>query len=453
MTSTDIMQFIESLGINYSLIEVLFADNFDNVISSARIPRENVAATTLLSDGESLYLAVAPASSKLDCSRLSKVMGQDMFLTSIETVNRVFPGVSRDALPPLGQVLGLRTIVDKRFDDMENVFFLAGNYRYLIRVSGEDFRKLQNAAMHLEDFTTSLEEENKQVDENNFLPVLKHRVQNLSELPVMPRVAQELLQLRTNIDANVNDLARVVQMDPSLAAQVIRHANSPMHGYKGEIRTIQDAIARVLGYEVVMDMALGVALGKSLKMPQDGPLGLDAFWRHATYTASLAQRLGKSMHPAHQPQPGLIYLCGLLHNFGLLVLGHMFTSEFVMLSKSVEKNPQVPVHIIEKKLFGITHMEIGKWLMNAWHMPIEVITATRRHHDPDYSNDYYKYANLVLLADRLLGFYDTADVRQRNLPTEVLNRLGLNWDQAVRAYQQTMQDKNTLDALAVQMAV
>lgn len=277
-------------------------------------------------------------------------------------------------------------------------------------------------------------------------------VESIDELPAMPRVAQELLLLRTNIDANAYDLARTIKMDPSLSAQVVRYANSPLYRYQGEIRSIQDAIARVLGYEVVMDMALAVSLGRTLQMPDSGPLGLSGFWHNAVYTATLTQRLGKLMEPVKQPQAGLLYLCGLLHNFGFLVLGHMFRNQFNVLGKAVMGNPEVPIDDVERHVLGMTHMEIGEWILLAWQLPIEVITAVREHHMPNYDGEYYQYANLVLLADRLQGGYDTIGRMQQQLPDAVIKRLGLDEEKVMKVFANAMQERTAMDALAVQMA-
>lgn len=277
-------------------------------------------------------------------------------------------------------------------------------------------------------------------------------VENINELPAMPRVAQELLLLRSNIDANASDLARIIKMDPSLSAQVVRYANSPLYRYQGEIRNIQDAIARVLGHEVVMDMAIGVSLGRTLQMPDSGPLGLSGYWQNAVYTAVLTQRLGKLMEPVKQPQAGLAYLCGLLHNFGFLVLGHMFRNQFNVLGKAVMSNPDVPVDDVEKHVLGMTHMEIGEWILAAWQLPVEVLTAVREHHMPDYDGEYYKYANLVLLADRLQGSYDTISRMRQKIPDAVIERLGLDVEKVMKVFADTREERTAMDTLAVQMA-
>ena len=222
---------------------------------------------------------------------------------------------------------------------------------------------------------------------------LRRRIEQIYQLPPMPEMAQRILALRNDPDASIADLAAIVEMDPSLAAQVVRHATSPFYGYRGKIRSIHDAITRVLGFDLVMNMALGLAMGRSFRNPKDGPLGLRAFWRHAVYSACLAQALAREVPEDRRPEPGLAYLAGLLHNFGFLLLGHLFPPEFKLLNRLVAANPDKPVSALEKCVLGMGqaqdvldmgHAGIGAWLMQAWQMPEEIVVTLREHHDPEY---------------------------------------------------------------------
>lgn len=106
---------------------------------------------------------------------------------------------------------------------------------------------------------------------------IKSRIEALEQLPAMPGVARQIIQLRATPNAGVDALSKIVENDPSLAAQVLRYARSPLYAYRGKIDSVHTAIARVLGYDMVLNLALGIATAKPFKVPRKGPLGLDAF--------------------------------------------------------------------------------------------------------------------------------------------------------------------------------
>ena len=99
---------------------------------------------------------------------------------------------------------------------------------------------------------------------------------------------------------------------------------------------------------------------------------------------------------------GLAYLGGLLHNFGYLVLAHVFPPHFSLICRHLEANRQLDHQVIEHHLLGITREQIGAALMRCWEMPEEVVTALRFQGDPGYQGEQAVYPNLIFLAVQLL---------------------------------------------------
>ena len=179
------------------------------------------------------------------------------------------------------------------------------------------------------------------------------RVERVYQLPPMPELGRRILELQSDPAADVRRLSKVVELDPSLAAQVIRYASSSYFGYTGRIANIQEAIARVLGFDTVMNLALALAAGRSLQVPDEGPLGLSRFWEHAVCSALLTQKLGAALPDGMKPPGGLCYLGGLLHDFGILLLGHLFPPEFQLLNKLARAHPGRSVADLEQCLLGM----------------------------------------------------------------------------------------------------
>lgn len=290
---------------------------------------------------------------------------------------------------------------------------------------------------------------------------IRRRIEQVYELPPMPEMARRVLQLRNNPEASITDLAVIVELDPSLAAQVVRYAASPFYAFRGKINSIHDAITRVLGFDMVMNMALGLATGKSFQNPCDGPLGLHAFWRHAVYSATLVQALAKRMPPASRPQPGMVYLAGLLHNFGFLLLGHLFPPEFKLLNKLVAAHPESPVTALEKCVLGMGqaqnllemgHAQIGSWLMQSWQMPEEIIITLREHHNPAYIGDHAVFPHLIMVADHVLKGRDIGDAPDACLPPLSLEMIGLEEATVLVIAEQVFEDCTSLDIMARQLA-
>ncbi len=268
----------------------------------------------------------------------------------------------------------------------------------------------------------------------------------------MPEMAQRILQLRANPYGSVLDLARIVELDPSLAAQVIRYASSPLFGYRGKLGSIQDAISRVLGYDMVMDIAFGIATGRAFRIPLDGPLGLRAFWRDAVYSAALTQALSKLLPQPQRLRPGLAYLAGLLHDFGFLLCGQLYPAEFAHFNQALLTEPQRALRDLELEQLGATHTEVGTWLMEAWQMPAEIITTVREHHNPLYDGVHAGYPQLVQLAKQLLQTRGIASYENDDATAASLAKFDLSESQVDTMLESVMAGASALDDMASQIA-
>jgi len=445
-----IQQFLENRDIPYEVLVHPQVQTPRDAAAHGYIPLGQLVHAVLLEDRRGPLLAVLAANQQLDLHALNRQLQRDLEMADPERARALFPDCDPRALPPLAEPYGVKAIVDERLYRLTELYFQPGTGTALVQMRGHDFEVLMDDAWRgfgfvSGDFNDNPDNSGPQVD-------LMRRLQQIDHLPAMPAMAQRILQVRANPYAGARELAQVVELDPSLAAQVMRYARAPFFGYPGPIDSVQDAIARVLGYDMVMNITLGIATGAPFRMQANGPLGMTAFWRHAVYCAALTQNLAKALPLARRPPAGLAYLAGLLHNFGFLLMGQLFETEYFWLNKQADRNPDMPVTQLERQMLQTDHTELGAWLLQAWQLPAEVVAAVRHHHDEDYRGDYNLYPNLVLVANRLLARDGIAVDSPPELPEALLADLALSHDQSEIVLEAVRQSHSGLDTMAHQLA-
>lgn len=286
---------------------------------------------------------------------------------------------------------------------------------------------------------------------NSLLPDLNRRLSQVTELPPLPEVAHGLLKLKQDPGADARKLAALIELDPSMASQIMKYAGSAFFGYRGKIESIQDAVGRVLGFEKAMHIALGLAAGKALSHSQEGPLGLRAFWTHAFKSAHLMQALARSTSAHPRPSLGLLYLAGLVHDIGFLLLGYLLEPEFNILNRAVEENPDAPITQLEVETLGLTHAELGVGLLRQWKMPQEVLAVVLNHHNVYYQGEWANYVRMAILADTLLKKEHGGDGELDALPANILVALGLTDDDANEALASLNEQQEGIDGLVAQI--
>lgn len=419
---------------------------------AAHIELNRLVRAVMLRNGQDLLMAVLPANYLLDFTTLGRILGHDVQPALHEQLAKAFPDCEPGSIPPLGEPYGLPAIIDEQLVQFDTLYFEPGSREYLVKVDISDFLKLHRqsrraifsrptASLASHDSYQFVAVEGAQETHALYpLSDMQEKINRVQKLPPLPQSTRELLRLRNDSHATIAALAAIIATDPSLAAQVVRYARSAYYGYRGRVDTLHDAITRVLGFDMVLHMALGLTAAKALQMPADGPLGQFAFWRHSVYTASLAQALNTLLPPATRGKPGLAYLAGLLHDFGFMLLGHLFSPEFFLLNKAVAANPGTPVMLIEKRVLGVEHTQLGAWLMSSWGMPDEICIAALEHHNEYYRGPHASYANLVLLADHLLKGQFVSDASSAEPPPVILTALGLDADRVVQVLQRLLED-------------
>jgi len=254
---------------------------------------------------------------------------------------------------------------------------------------------------------------------------LQIQISNLEELPALPGNAVRILQLASDPTADAEKLADIIELYPLLTAQIIRWASSSLYAYSGKISSVRDAINRVLGFDVVFNLALCMSTIAPLKAPKDGPIGTRSFWIHAMASSRLMPLLNSQMPLENRLQDSEVFLAGLLHNIGYPLLGDQFSEEFNCLNKLIAANPSLSVVALERFSLGVSHNVLGAWLMKSWRMPSPIVDVVYHHHNTNYRGENYRLNLLTYLNDCLLGQVGIGNGKNQSYSEELLGLLNL----------------------------
>ncbi len=465
--ATRIQTHLEQLRKQYAVIPHAPTQTLSEAAQLTHIDPQHLARAVLLQDSRGLLLAVLPANHLIDFQALRELLGGDCAPVPAERVMRVFSDCESGSVPPLGEPYGIPVVLDRCFAGSPQVHFEAGFHHSLVRMQGDEFQSLHKTSLQASISRPLSVLESRDIRDFMLPGVLgkqhplaalrpqediRKQIEAVERLPAMPEMAHRLLRLLNNPKATIEDLTNIIQGDPSLTAQVIRYARSAFFNYRGKVETLSEAVTRVLGFDTVLNMALGLAASRTFHNPADGPLGLQAFWRHATFSAALAQNLAVAIGPRLPLKPGVAYLAGLLHNFGYLLAGHLFRAEFFLLNRVVAANPQIPIPLIERRVLGVEHTQIGAWLMAAWKMPEVIVSCCAEHHNEAYAGEHAVYVQLMLCVDHLLRAHHIGDGAEGAPPAAILTALGLDLGQAQMITVKLLDSAESLEAMARQIA-
>jgi HD-like signal output (HDOD) protein len=201
----------------------------------------------------------------------------------------------------------------------------------------------------------------------------KQQILMLKQLPPLSATAARLLEILSDDNCSLADLARVIGQDPAVTARILGVANSAYFGQTTPIHTVEEAIIRVLGLNMVKSLAFSIALSGVFDTAKCQGFDLGNYWFRCLATALLSRELCRHVEGYEQPDLDGVYLAGLLFDIGTLVLVHLFPGDYAKVIAQLLSTPAQDPGRLETELIGISSREAGAWLADRWHLPPVVV--------------------------------------------------------------------------------
>lgn len=460
---TSVESLLNKRNVHYQVSNVPLDEHEKAIWHDQYLRNMSAAKSVILQDAGGRVQVIHAADTLLDLNAVNRQLGRELHAASPEEVQKFCLSHNLQTIPALPKLTGLLTLVDKRVLDRNELWADSGNDDQLLRFSREEFQQILEDAIVC-DITVpleALEAEDTSISDTdqilgavrNFTQLrIKQRLEETLELPPLSDTAQRIIKLRVNPNADISDLAQIVETDPSLAAQVVSWAASPYYSAPGKIKSIHDAIVRVLGFDMVLNLALGLSLGRAMTIPKEGPRGSLPYWQQAVYMAATIEGLVTAIPRDHRPSFGMAYLCGLLHNFGYLILAEVFPPYFHNYCQLADANPHTTHQAIERHLLGVTREQLAASLMSLWSMPEEVVVGLRHQNNPHYQGEYSQYPKLIFVAQRLLNQHNIGNGPKLSIPDQVFEDLHLDPEKAMATVANIIESSDDLKHIANELA-
>jgi putative nucleotidyltransferase with HDIG domain len=223
-------------------------------------------------------------------------------------------------------------------------------------------------------------------------------------LPALPRIGAELLEcLRAPAEEiDIKRLTALVESDPPLAARILRLANSPYFRVQREVTQIGQALMVVGLTDAIPILYAHTLRGMFTRTPHLPGFSIEIVWRHSIAVGTAA-RLFCRLEPRLEAVPGELYVAGLLHDVGKIVLAIHLTEEFKA-CVALAKRENLPLFEAERRTLGLDHARLGARLLNNWELPESILNAVAGHHDPEAVEPAWRLgAGVVQLAQTIVG--------------------------------------------------
>jgi HD-like signal output (HDOD) protein len=228
---------------------------------------------------------------------------------------------------------------------------------------------------------------------------IKEFVRGASKLPVIPEVTIRLLNTVESTDSSANDIAEIIEADPSLSVRILKLANSSFYGQRGYVSTVRNAVV-VLGSKTIRSLALAVwthTLRSQARDAEEMKL-MAPIHAHGFTTGVAAGLLAGRVSPALVEDA---FMAGLLHDIGRVALFAQLGREYQTQILDPAEREGLQIHQRESEVLGFDHRDLGSALMTSWSLPPFLADVSEKHHDAGIVPRDQFFVAAVALADAL----------------------------------------------------
>jgi len=205
--------------------------------------------------------------------------------------------------------------------------------------------------------------------------ILLKALGNIDNLPPIPRMYTALTNALVDPDTGAEDIAEILEQDMAMCAKILQIVNSSFFASAMPITNIKAAVTR-LGFQMVKNLAMSLEVFKARTTPHVIGFSVDLLQEHSLLVANLAQKFLRDKRQSEDT-----FMAAMLHDIGQLIMATELPDQFKKAIETV-KTESVPLHVAEEKIYGVTHAEIGAYLLGVWGLPYPIVEAVANHHNP-----------------------------------------------------------------------
>lgn len=256
---------------------------------------------------------------------------------------------------------------------------------------------------------------------------LRRVVDRIQGLPTLPSMLSSINRLMVNPRTSAKEIAQLISSDPSITSKVLRVVNSSFYGFPNRISTVTHAIV-ILGFNTIRSIVLSTSIFDALKKgPRADGFDRAAFWRHSIAAGACSRVIARKLGYTSLEE---FFIAGLLHDVGKIALDSYLPEDFAKVTARV-RAADITMLEAETEVLGVTHADVGGWLLERWSLSQGLVESVSHHHNPALAGANMKAAAIVHVGDilaRALQFGSGGDRRMPPLSEEGWAALALSPD-------------------------
>ncbi|MDH4028221.1 MAG: HDOD domain-containing protein [Nitrospirota bacterium] len=197
-------------------------------------------------------------------------------------------------------------------------------------------------------------------------------IKKAGDLKVLPFVARKMLDTIGKETVTIDELGSIIEKDQTIAARILKIANSPFYGLRSEVTSINHAIL-ILGLRTIRSLVLSVSTKAIYKR-----FGIteQKIWEHSVGAAIGAKIISAGLGDDISE---VAFTGGLMHDIGKVIMNNETPEVFSEVMMKTY-NDGVDATTAEDEIYGYNHANVGAKVAEKWGLASTLVEIIGKHH-------------------------------------------------------------------------
>jgi HD-like signal output (HDOD) protein len=198
--------------------------------------------------------------------------------------------------------------------------------------------------------------------------------ESIKSLPPLSKTIADINRVYSDENAGIGELAKVIEHDPMIVANLLKAANSPLYNFGNEITNVAQAVT-LFGMSMTRSIAIGNAVRKLLNVDMQ-PYGITSE-KFAEISEMQGTLMNKWYMQIDKAKAEKLYLAAFLQETGKILIASDVIKENEDISFHSEVEMSHNLAQVEKAYVDVTSSEVTAMIFEYWGFDAEFVSMIR----------------------------------------------------------------------------
>jgi HD-like signal output (HDOD) protein/ActR/RegA family two-component response regulator len=204
-------------------------------------------------------------------------------------------------------------------------------------------------------------------------------VLDVKAIPTVPELYASVCAALNSPNCSPNQIGAIISKDIAISAKVLQLVNSAFFGLRRRVGDVEQAVA-LLGIDTIKALVLTAGVFQEFTKSEMSEFAVHELYAHSLHVGNASLRVAKRILP-DQKMIDEAMMAGVMHDLGKIILIRNHADAYREIRRQSEVEGR-RLCAVEQEFLGVTHAEIGAYVLGLWGLSDSIVEAAAFHHNP-----------------------------------------------------------------------